>query len=106
MTANWRGCEGDISLRYHLPEAGRGPRVVIARHIGDVYNPLALENSTQWGIVMVRLDRMTPPDPIAEPGLAVHGPEMEALTVPGSQNTKGRLAKIGGLFEHRVEDWC
>jgi hypothetical protein len=82
----------ETALHYHLPKAGRGPRALIARHIGDVDNLLALENSTQWGIVTVRLDRMTPPDPIAELGLPVHGPEMEALTVPGSQNTKGRLA--------------
>src|SRR5262249_23030591 len=65
----------------------------------------ARQYSSQRGTVTVRPDGTTLPDPIAELLVAVHGTKMKALTIPGSENAKGRLTKPRRLFQQCVEHW-
>ena len=96
-------CAPDAAGLHHLPPTRGGPITLIGGRIGDADNPFARQNSSHRGIVAVRSDGATLSDPIAEPWIAVHRAKMKALTIPGSENAKGRLAQPRCLFKHCVE---
>jgi hypothetical protein len=98
-----RDCAADAAGLHHISETRDGPITLIARRIGKMDNPFARYDSSQQGSVTVRPDGTTLPDPIAKLRVAVYGTKMEAFTVPGSENTKGRLAQARCLFQHRLE---